>query len=158
MQHGPRAHIHCIRLLPVLRVGFSLSKLESTKCVTVISLNQLCLTSNPHSSCWLASQCQPCLGLAPRAICGLWGSCHCQSLVLSQSEAPATASPLSLETLQRPDSSLEPSPCAHTTNAVPLASPRKPTPPLYSCPSPSGLNKEARKGRLYRNLFYPILP
>lgn len=115
MQHGPRVHI-CIRLLPVLRVGLSLSKLES---VTVISLNQLCLTSNPHSSCWLAGKSMPTMpGAGSQSHLWAVGPCHYQSLVLSQSEAPSPASPLSLETLQRPDSSLEPPPCAHTTSAV----------------------------------------
>lgn len=142
-EDGARAHIY-IRFSPVLRGEF---KPGSAKCVTVSSLNRLCLTSSLHAAGCLEIQYQPALGLAPRAIHrsldpatgGLWS--------LPSLRPPVSpASPQSLETLQRPDpktraSSLgTPQPCSMTRpvlGSLPSAS--------LPLPVPQGMNEKEGK-------------
>lgn len=66
MDNHLRAHVS-IRFLPALTVEFPLYKLKSAKCITIMSINTLCLTLGPHHADWLQMHHQPFLGLAPRA-------------------------------------------------------------------------------------------
>lgn len=137
-------------------MGFSLSKLESTKCVTVISLNQLCLTSNPHSSCWLAGKSMPAsLGLAPRAICGLLGPATVGLWFFPSLKPPPCFSPEPGDTAETRFQPRTTSLCTYHQCYPPW--PVLGSPPLRSTPLPSplGMNEVARKGRVCRNLFIP---